>query len=593
MTINPRPITVTAAASSKVYDSTTNSTAIPAITTGTLAYTDTPAFTETYDNKNVGTTHVMTPAGTVNDGNGGKNYTVTFITINTGVITAAPLTITATTNTKTYDGTTSAAAIPAVSGLKGSTDAVTGLVETYNTSNAGTNLVLTVSAGYTVNDGNGGKNYTVTTATNNTGVINKAPVTASITASNKTYDGTTTATITVCSLTGVLAVDTGNVTCSASGGTFASANAGISTVTATVTLAGAAAGNYALTSASPTTSATINPAPVTVTLTNLMQTYTGGSLMPTVTTSPTGVPVSLTGAPDMNAGSYPVTVTVSNNPNYTGSASGTFVIAPASLTITATTNTKAFDGTPTAAAAPTVIGLKGSDTVTGLTETYNTIGPGTNLMLTVSAGFTVNDGNNGNNYIVTTAGNNTGVITDNINLMALSLNGVNYGSNTPASPVWVTGNPNELQLTNAATETASAWLATAIPVSSAFTTTFQFQISPSYPANTIADGFAFVIQGASTGNTTLGTAGMGAYIGYTGIPNSIAVEFDTYQNSDYGDPASPHIGIQSLGTSPNTSDHNTSGANLGGPTVVTFADGNVHTATIKYDGTATAQRLSR
>jgi hypothetical protein len=48
---------------------------------------DTATWTETYDNKNVGTTHVMTPAGTVSDGNSGRNYVVTFATIATGVIT--------------------------------------------------------------------------------------------------------------------------------------------------------------------------------------------------------------------------------------------------------------------------------------------------------------------------------------------------------------------------------------------------------------------------------------------------------------------------------------------------------------------------
>ena len=56
-----------------------------------------PAWVETYDNKNVGTTHVMTvtPAA-VNDGNGGANYTVTYKTINTGVIReAGVITVTA------------------------------------------------------------------------------------------------------------------------------------------------------------------------------------------------------------------------------------------------------------------------------------------------------------------------------------------------------------------------------------------------------------------------------------------------------------------------------------------------------------------
>jgi hypothetical protein len=95
LTISPRPIAVTAAASSKTYDGLTTSTATPAITSGSLAYADSVTWTESYDSRNAGANHVMTPSGSVNDGNGGKNYTVTPVTINTGVILKAPLTITA------------------------------------------------------------------------------------------------------------------------------------------------------------------------------------------------------------------------------------------------------------------------------------------------------------------------------------------------------------------------------------------------------------------------------------------------------------------------------------------------------------------
>ncbi len=78
---------------------------------------------------------------------------------------------------------------------------------------------------------------------------------------------------------------------------------------------------------------------------------------------------------------------------------------------------------------------------------------------------------------------------------------------------------------------------------------------------------------------------MGGYIGYAGIANSIAIEFDTYENSQFEDPGAPHIGIQSLGTGANTPDHTpATGANLGGPVTPTFADGNQHFATVTYDG---------
>ena len=104
-------------------------------------------------------------------------------------ITPATLTITAASNTKTYDGTVTATALPTVSGLQGS-DSITGLTEAYADKNAGTGKTLSVT-GYTVNDANGGNNYTVSTVTDTSGVIDKATLTLTRRASTntKTYNG--------------------------------------------------------------------------------------------------------------------------------------------------------------------------------------------------------------------------------------------------------------------------------------------------------------------------------------------------------------------------------------------------------------------
>ena len=77
--VNQRTITVTAATNTKIYDGTTSASNTPTITSGSLVTGDTAAFTETYDTKNVGTGKTLTPAGSVNDGNGGNNYAVTFV----------------------------------------------------------------------------------------------------------------------------------------------------------------------------------------------------------------------------------------------------------------------------------------------------------------------------------------------------------------------------------------------------------------------------------------------------------------------------------------------------------------------------------
>ena len=160
--------------------------------------------------KRQGLTLTVSAGYTVNDGNNGGNYTITTATNTTGVINKAQLTITAVTNSKPYDGTTSAAATPTTSGLQ-TGDTVTGLAETYNTPYAGTGLTLNVSAGYTVNDGNSGSNYTVTTVNVSTGVITSLPVTAAIIAANKTYDTTTAASANCLLTSGVLPADASNV----------------------------------------------------------------------------------------------------------------------------------------------------------------------------------------------------------------------------------------------------------------------------------------------------------------------------------------------------------------------------------------------
>jgi hypothetical protein len=168
-----RLITVTATASTKTYDGTTVALAVPAITSGSLAEGDTANFIEAYSTRNGSSGLTLTPSGTVDDGNDGNNYMYTFVPVSTGVITRAALTITAMTNTKVYDGTTSAAAIPIVSGLKG-TDQVTNLSETYDTPAVGTGKTLSV-ASYAVSDGNGGNNYMVATVANHSGVIIQTP----------------------------------------------------------------------------------------------------------------------------------------------------------------------------------------------------------------------------------------------------------------------------------------------------------------------------------------------------------------------------------------------------------------------------------
>lgn len=142
-----------------------------------------------------------------------------------------------------------------------------------------------------------------------------------------------------------------------------------------------------------------------------------------------------------------------------------------------------------------------------------------------------------------------------------------------------------------------------VPLAGGFTSTFAFQIS--VPAGSAgvngkpgADGFAFVVQGVGTGALGAG----GGYLGYTNIANSVAVQFDTWCNTDFGDTcagdqaptSADEVSVQSCGPNPNTAAHNA----LSGPGGVTctfgrfdltqlknqilLADGQTHTAQIVY-----------
>ena len=104
----------------------------------------TRGFTETFNNGNVGTGKTLTAVGVVNDGNAGDNYLVTFVADTTGEITARAITVTAQTDTKGYDGTTSSAAVPLIT--TGSSLGHHGFTETFNTENVSVGKTLTPTA---------------------------------------------------------------------------------------------------------------------------------------------------------------------------------------------------------------------------------------------------------------------------------------------------------------------------------------------------------------------------------------------------------------------------------------------------------------
>ncbi len=117
-------------------------------------------------------------------------------------------------------------------------------------------------------------------------------------------------------------------------------------------------------------------------------------------------------------------------------------------------------------------------------------------------------------------------------------------------------------------QVGTMWYNETVPVLDGFSTDFAFRFSQGNNYNCTdgsaqgADGIAFVIQ--NSGTAAIGYAG--GSIGYEGIYNSLAIEFDTYSNDahqieNFFDPNGNHIAVQTMRTEKNTSKH-TMQANL-------------------------------
>lgn len=135
-------------------------------------------------------------------------------------------------------------------------------------------------------------------------------------------------------------------------------------------------------------------------------------------------------------------------------------------------------------------------------------------------------------------------------------------------------NDTRLQLTNGGfNQAGSAWFNTPVNVSN-FTNDFAFQLE-----NADADGITFTIQ--NSGLNSLGGAGGG--LGYAGLPKSVAIKFDLYNNNGEGDDST---GIYQNGAAPNTPfmDLTSSGIDL--------HNGDTFSVHMTYNGTTLAMTIT-
>ena len=193
-------LTVTTTTDSKDYDGTNSSIKEPVVAglnpTDVIATKPTQAFVD----KNAGADKTINASGLViKDANGndvGGNYIVSYVPT-TGEIKTRAITLTATANSRDYDGTKVAAAIPTITTGTLATGDVAVYSETYNDKNAGTGKTL-VPKVISIVDGSSPAasmmaNYNVTLSNSINGEIKTRAITITGSVNTKVYDGTTSA----------------------------------------------------------------------------------------------------------------------------------------------------------------------------------------------------------------------------------------------------------------------------------------------------------------------------------------------------------------------------------------------------------------
>lgn len=142
-----------------------------------------------------------------------------------------------------------------------------------------------------------------------------------------------------------------------------------------------------------------------------------------------------------------------------------------------------------------------------------------------------------------------------------------------------------LRLTaNSSNQTGWVWRQGALPVIAGFDTTFSFRITPPV-AGTKAEGMALVIHGDPNGTATTGGTvwGMGYGTGSNsavGIRNSIAIEFDTFQDGFLSDTSANEVTVHTRGPLGNH-EHEQYSIGRATPAAI-LANGAVHSLRVRY-----------
>ncbi len=194
VTISKAPLTVSASGltpNNKTYDGTTAATLVlgsPSLV-GVIGTDDVSLVTASasgaFTNENVGTAKTVNISGLTLGGLDAGNYTLSQPT-RTANISARSITVTAVTDTKTYDGTTSSSGTPTLSvGTPLAAGDSAAWNQSFDTKNVGASKTLTPYG--VVDDGNSGLNYDYTFTPDVTGEITVANISVTANPQTKTY----------------------------------------------------------------------------------------------------------------------------------------------------------------------------------------------------------------------------------------------------------------------------------------------------------------------------------------------------------------------------------------------------------------------
>src|SRR5208283_2004087 len=268
--ITARTLTVTAAGVNKTYDSTTTATVTLSDNRVSGDVLTDSYSVATFAGKNVGTAKAVSVSGISVTGTDSGNYTFNSTASTTANITARSLTVSATGVDKTYDGTTTATVTLSDNRVSGDVLTDSYSVATFANKNVGTAKAVAVSDISVTGTDSG--NYTFNSTASTTANITARSLTVTATGVDKTYDGTTTATVTLTDnrVSGDVLTDSYSVA------TYANKNVGTAkTVSVSgISVTGTDSGNYTFNSTASTT-ANITARSLTVSATGVDKTYDG------------------------------------------------------------------------------------------------------------------------------------------------------------------------------------------------------------------------------------------------------------------------------------------------------------------------------